>query len=285
MRRLALIAALVGVAFAVAPGAGSAFSCGVSLDRFNRANSADLGSNWAIRSSSIGIDSQVATNADTTTALATFKPRGAHEACVDVAASGPGAQSVAIVLRYANLDDNVLIKVVSNDGSSFDSAYYYRGNSFHPLRSGSKLRKFSHGRIHVWSKGTRARLDIDTNSDNKPEQSFTVKGIKAAGLGSKIGLGIYGGATADNFATAPPQTKITKHPGKTTSGHTARFKFKSSIGGSHFKCKLDGQRYKKCSSPKTYRGLSAGKHKFRVKAIDRFGNPDPTPAKFGWRIT
>lgn len=287
MRRFALIAALVGAAFAVAPGVASAFSCGVSLDGFNRPNSADLGSNWALQNSSIGINNLAATNGAATTALATFNPRGANEACVDIASGGANLQYVGIVLRYASLAENVFIKVQDNNSDgTFDRAFYYRGNngSTDTLKTFDDVTPFSQGRIHVWSKGTKARLDIDTDFDNHAEQSFAVTGITTAGLGNGIGLAIYNGAIADNYRTAPPQTKITKHPAKLTTNHSAKFKFKSSIAGSSFKCKLDGRSYRNCASPKAYSNLTRGKHTFRVKAIDPFGNPDPTPAIFKWKI-
>jgi hypothetical protein len=288
MRRLALIAALVGVAFAAAPGAASAFSCGVLLDNFNRADSANLGPDWALQANAIGISSNAATNAAASTALATYNPRNASEACIDVATNGATLQYAAIVLRHADLDNSIFIKVQDQvvDGA-FDRAFFYRGNNGQggTLRPFADITPFSSGRIHVWSKGTKARLDIDTDFDNKPEQSFEVTGIATAGLGTLTGIAGYAGAKIDNFRTAPPQTKIKKHPSKRTSSHSARFKFASSISGSHFKCKLDGQRYRNCASPKTYSGLSTGRHTFRVKAIDPFGNPDPTPAKFRWRVT
>jgi hypothetical protein len=290
MRRIALAVAVMSVAFASAPGVASAFNCGVSLDNFNRANSANLGPNWAQQANAIGIQSNAATNAAANTALATFNPRGAPEACVDVATGGAALQYVAIVLRYASNNDNVFIKVQDNVGpdGAFDTAFFYYGNNGiggPNLRSSAALTPFAQGRIHVAVRGTNGRLDVDTDFDNKPEQSFTFQNIPTAALGSLIGLGNYGGAIMDNFRTATPQTTITKHPSKTTGSSTARFKFKSSLPPSTFKCKFDGQRYKRCSSPKTYRNLSNGRHTFRVRAKDAFGNVDPTPAKFSWRIT
>jgi hypothetical protein len=288
MRRLALIAALVGVAFAVAPGVASAFSCGVLLDNFNRADSANLGPNWALQANAIGISSNAATNSAANEALATYNPRNASEACIDVATSGAVTQYAGIVLRHADLNNSIFIKVQDNNNDgAFERAFFYRGNNGAggTLRPFVDFTPFSSGRIHVWSKGTNARLDIDTDFDNRPEQSFTVTGITTAGLGTLTGIAGYGGAKIDNFRTAPPQTTITKHPRKRTSRHSATFRFKSSISGSHFKCKLDGRRYRNCASPKTYSGLSNGRHTFRVKAIDPFGNPDPTPARFTWRVT
>jgi len=51
-----------------------------------------------------------------------------------------------------------------------------------------------------------------------------------------------------------------------------------------FKCKIDKKPYRACGSPKTYKHLKVGKHKFRVKASDAAGNVDPTPAVKRFRI-
>jgi len=54
--------------------------------------------------------------------------------------------------------------------------------------------------------------------------------------------------------------------------------FSSSEAGSHFQCRLDGASFAACSSPKAYSGLGSGAHRFKVRAIDRAGNVDRTPA-------
>ena len=56
----------------------------------------------------------------------------------------------------------------------------------------------------------------------------------------------------------------------------ATFRFASGEAGSKFLCKLDKKKYKRCTSPKTYKKLKRGKHVFRVKARDRAGNVDRT---------
>ena len=65
----------------------------------------------------------------------------------------------------------------------------------------------------------------------------------------------------------------------------ASFRFAANNPGSHFKCKLDSKRFKRCSSPKVYRHLKVGKHVFKVEAVDAAGNADPTPAVRKFRIT
>ncbi len=77
----------------------------------------------------------------------------------------------------------------------------------------------------------------------------------------------------------PPQTKILKGPKGKVGTTTVRFKFSSSEKGSTFRCKLDRKPYRVCKSPKTYKKLKPGKHVFKVRAVDKAGNIDPTAAK------
>ncbi len=84
--------------------------------------------------------------------------------------------------------------------------------------------------------------------------------------------------------TTPPQTKIVKGPKAKTHAKKVKFKFTSSEAGSTFKCKLDKKPVKFCKSPKTYKKLKPGKHVFKVWAIDKAGNKDPTPAKRKFKV-
>jgi len=83
--------------------------------------------------------------------------------------------------------------------------------------------------------------------------------------------------------TSSPRTRIISGPARVGYERKAKFRFASSEGQSSFKCKLDWKRWKKCRSPYKL-SVEPGKHLFKVRAIDRFGNPDPTPARFGWRV-
>jgi hypothetical protein len=52
-----------------------------------------------------------------------------------------------------------------------------------------------------------------------------------------------------------------------------------------YKCKLDGKGYDGCSSPKKYRHLAKGRHKFRVKAVYKTSHNDASkPAKYRWKV-
>jgi len=80
-----------------------------------------------------------------------------------------------------------------------------------------------------------------------------------------------------------PRTRIVSGPARVGFERLARFRFASSEAQSTFRCKLDGKRWKRCRSPYKL-WATPGKHLLQVRAIDRFGNADPTPARFGWRV-
>jgi hypothetical protein len=80
-----------------------------------------------------------------------------------------------------------------------------------------------------------------------------------------------------------PTTKILKVKVKEL---TARFSFKgvdTSGASVKFECKLDKKKYHRCRSPKTYKNLKPGQHKFLVRAVSANG-VDSTPAKRKFRI-
>jgi hypothetical protein len=82
----------------------------------------------------------------------------------------------------------------------------------------------------------------------------------------------------------PPQTKIKSGPKGHTNSSNATFKFSSSEQGSTFFCKLDTKAWSSCKSPRTYKHLKPGKHTFKVRARDKAGNVDQSPAKRSWHV-
>jgi Ca2+-binding RTX toxin-like protein len=87
----------------------------------------------------------------------------------------------------------------------------------------------------------------------------------------------------------PPATKLLKHPPKQLTvafgkRRAVAFRFASSEAGSTFMCKLDKKKYAGCRSPRKYK-VRAGRHVFRLFAIDAAGNRDKTPAVFRFRVT
>jgi bacillolysin len=80
--------------------------------------------------------------------------------------------------------------------------------------------------------------------------------------------------------STPPETTIDSGPGQgaTIADLTPTFSFGSSEGSSTFQCSLDSGAFSSCSSPHTTVELTDGAHDFAVKATDRAGNLDPSPA-------
>ncbi len=81
-----------------------------------------------------------------------------------------------------------------------------------------------------------------------------------------------------------PQTTITGHPPNQAGSHKATFRFTSNEPGSTFQCRHMNGPWQGCSSPKVYKNLNNGRHMFRVRAVDKNGNVDMTPAQDTWRI-
>jgi hypothetical protein len=84
--------------------------------------------------------------------------------------------------------------------------------------------------------------------------------------------------------TTAPNTRIVRGPPRRTRARSATFRFRSTEPGSRFRCKLDKKAWRSCRSPKTYRRLRPGLHRFRVRAVDGAGNVDGSPAARKWRV-
>jgi hypothetical protein len=81
----------------------------------------------------------------------------------------------------------------------------------------------------------------------------------------------------------PPRTRIVSGPARVGFERLARFRFASNEAQSTFQCRVDRKPYRKCRSPYKLK-VAPGKHHFRVRAIDRFGNVDRTAARFSWQV-
>ena len=80
-----------------------------------------------------------------------------------------------------------------------------------------------------------------------------------------------------------PDTTITEAPPAFAPSGTATFKFTASIADVTFECSVDGETNVACSSPYT-RVLPDGAHTFSVRAINKAGKGDATPAEHVWMI-
>ncbi|MBM7513499.1 PKD repeat protein [Nocardioides cavernae] len=84
--------------------------------------------------------------------------------------------------------------------------------------------------------------------------------------------------------TSAPETTITDGPKGQGRGPAATFTFTSSEPGSTFECSLDGGAWAACSSPATFTKLGQGEHELRVRATDKAGNTDASPAALTWTV-
>jgi hypothetical protein len=80
-----------------------------------------------------------------------------------------------------------------------------------------------------------------------------------------------------------PNTTITLKPKAKTKDRTPTFKFKSSVAGATYECKLDGKAVKPCRSPLTTKPLSYARHTLKVAAIAG-GLKDTTPAVASFKV-
>jgi hypothetical protein len=115
-----------------------------------------------------------------------------------------------------------------------------------------------------------------------------LKGVdKKAAFANRVSTG--GRLNADKsidvaLDVTPPNTTINGRPPASTTSRRATFRFRSNEPGSTFQCRHMNGAWRSCKSPKVYANLKPGLHRFRVRAIDKALNVDPTPATDTWRI-
>lgn len=110
-------------------------------------------------------------------------------------------------------------------------------------------------------------------------------GSNGGGPGAGAGAGTPSGApspSGSRGAAATPDTRITKAKVQPRR-REATFSFTATGSGASFECRLDAGRFKHCTSPKPYRGLKPGPHRFEVRGV-RAGTHDPSPAIAHFRI-
>ncbi len=107
------------------------------------------------------------------------------------------------------------------------------------------------------------------------QHTFRVRGVDRAGNLDPTPAGRT--FTVD---TVPPDTQITGGPrdGGVAIVASPSFQFSSNETQSTFKCRVDGGAAVNCNSGDSFGPLADGSHTFTVRATDRAGNPDPTPA-------
>ena len=84
--------------------------------------------------------------------------------------------------------------------------------------------------------------------------------------------------------TIAPDTLLTEMPPVADNSTTVRFSFGSSERNATFDCSLDGGAYATCTSGAMFGPIADGAHSFAVRAHDRAGNVDASPAIFAWSV-
>jgi hypothetical protein len=146
------------------------------------------------------------------------------------------------------------------------------------------------------SSGTTVDYTVPTATD-RADSAPVVSCVPASGSLFPIGtttvtctatdsVGNSSAATFDVTVddTVAPATTLVSGPSGTVTSSDASFTF-STNEASTFSCKLDSGSYASCTSPTSYSGLAAGGHTFRVRATDRAGNVDASPAARSWTVS
>lgn len=181
-------------------------------DDFNRADSADLGSNWTLVDPSTAVASNQAVGSTGTSGRSTVNgfsgPFVGTSVSMDIFA-GQDVSYAAAILGYGGTGttESVFVKVQANAGQGiFDSFGFYTGNNQGGLLTtgfGFLTSSFTSGRMTVWaSDADTVNLGIDTNFDNTFDQVYTSGGASGLSLGTGVGIGLYGDIRADNYVAS-----------------------------------------------------------------------------------
>jgi large repetitive protein len=82
--------------------------------------------------------------------------------------------------------------------------------------------------------------------------------------------------------SVPPDTGFKTKPEVETTSATGEFEFSSTETDVTYECNLDGAEFAPCDPKKSFPDLAIGPHTVVVRATDKAGNVDPTPASYTW---
>ena len=163
-------------------------------------------------------------------------------------------------------------------GVEVDYNVWYAGSKVgtHDKVAASGFRNAAAADFHLNAGAAAIDAGSPTNSPATDIDGDTRPAGKAPDAGADETAGSSAPSTPPADTTAP-DTLISTGPSGTTSSDVAGFSF-SAEPGATFECRLDTGSWTACVSPRTYSGLADGKHTFQVRAEDRAGNADPSPA-------
>jgi len=109
--------------------------------------------------------------------------------------------------------------------------------------------------------------------------SFSVRAVDAAGNGDDTPA-----ERLWTIDTVAPDTMLTSGPPAADNSVTAQFAFRSDEANVSFDCSVDNAGYLPCTSGAAFAIIGDGPHAFAVRARDRAGNLDPSPAIYAWSV-
>jgi len=134
----------------------------------------------------------------------------------------------------------------------------------------------------------RPQNDELSRFDGKDKQGDWRLRVRDLFEGDTGTLTSWGTSTRSAVCVRNPQTTITAGPaeGEFVQDTNATYEFTATElpGSPPFECRLDGQGFEPCSSPRALTNLGQGLHTFEVRAIDAEGDADPSPATRSWVV-
>jgi hypothetical protein len=109
--------------------------------------------------------------------------------------------------------------------------------------------------------------------------SFSVRAMSATGQGDDSPA-----ERVWTIDTVAPETQLKKVPPIADNSVTAEFEFTASEDNVVFDCSLDNAGYQPCVSGTGFGPVGDGPHAFAVRARDRAGNGDASPAVYAWTV-
>jgi uncharacterized delta-60 repeat protein len=155
-------------------------------------------------------------------------------------------------------------------------------NDNNPYRNAMEIEAVSdppNGVAEIAADGSALVYTPDFRYCNDSAELDTFSYTLAGGSSASVGIGVA-------CDWQPPETVIRRAPSRptrTSSRAPARFRFAADEPAHHYRCRLDRAQPMTCGPP-LRRMVPVGRHRIFVRAIDRAGNVDPTPAVYGWRV-
>jgi hypothetical protein len=170
------------------------------------------------------------------------------------------------------VENTAMPPVLRNPASGAELAFWYPrlliGDSRAPITSESEL---------LMNATIEPDADHDGYGDETQDQCPTVTGTGACPVRPV--------PTVPTVKTVQrPDTAITKGPVGKIHSRTVIFAFRSDPPGASFECQFDKRKFKPCGSPRKYKHLGLGRHKFQVRAVNAAGT-DSIPATRSFKIT